>query len=302
MSGASDKVPAAPNGWLVIDKPSGLTSAAVVGRVKRLFGGGRRAKVGHAGTLDPLATGVLPLALGEATKVVRFVTDGDKAYEVSVAWGEARDTDDADGAVTGQSDVMPDAAEIEAALPQFVGTIQQIPPDYSAIKVEGKRAYALARADQVLTLAPRAVRVDRVVLNDTGVGTARFTIECGKGTYVRALVRDLAKALGTLGHVTALRRTRSGPFFEKDAISLDNLESLGHSAARLEQVLPVDTALADIPALELTENQAISLSHGQAVATPFTGNGLVRAKLGSRLVAMAEADGEWIRPTRVFNF
>ena len=291
-----------PSGWLVIDKPAGMTSAGVVNRVKRLMNMGRRDKAGHAGTLDPLATGILAVALGEATKVVSHIMDDAKTYTFRVKWGEARDTDDADGKVTGHSEVLPEAGQIEALLPQFVGVISQIPPDYSAIKVDGKRAYALARANETLVLSPRNITVHRFELVESGPDWATFEVNCGKGTYIRALVRDMARELVTLGHVTVLRRTASGPFDESMANSLDKLESLGHSAALLEQVLPVQAALADIPALELTENEANCLRHGQTVATPYTGNGLVCAMQGSRLVAMAEADGVQIRPRRVFNF
>jgi len=294
-----DRTVSRVSGWLIVDKPAGMTSAAVVARVRRIAG--RGTKVGHTGTLDPLATGVLPLALGEATKVVSHVMGGDKTYTFRAVWGEARDTDPAEGEVVARSDVRPDEAGIKAALPQFTGVISQVPPAYSAIKVDGNRAYALARADAAPELAPRDVTVHSFELLACDAEGADFEVVCGKGAYIRSLVRDLAQALGTVGYVTNLRRRASGPFDEKAAISLDNLESLGHSAALLEQVLPVQAALADIPALELTENQAISLRHGQAVAKPYTGNGLVCAMFGSRLVAMAEADGAWIRPTRVFN-
>lgn len=289
------------SGWLTIDKPSGITSARAIARVKKCFNLKRRFKVGHAGTLDPLATGVLPVAMGEATKVVRYVTNAKKTYTVSVKWGEATDTDDADGKIINKTAIIPNKRQIIAALPSFTGKIKQIPPNYSAVKVKGKRAYILAREDIELNLKPREVMVDKFVLDQFGGDSSHFIIDCGKGTYVRALVRDLALAMGSLGHVTSLRRTRVGPFRQEISISLDNLDSLRHSAARLELLFPVDYALADIPALELTEIQAANLSSGQQVAYPFSGRGLVRAKSGSRLVAMAEADGSWLRPTRVFN-
>ena len=289
------------HGWIVIDKPSGLTSAAVVARVKKHFNLPRKFKVGHAGTLDPLATGILPIAIGEATKVVRFVTDETKGYDVVVKWGESKDSDDSSGKSIGETSILPTQNEIISILPKFTGHIKQVPPNFSAIKIQGKRAYNLARKNINFTLEPRTVRVDKISLEDFGVDWARFSIICGKGMYVRSLVRDLAASLGSMGHVSALRRTKVGYFVEKLAISLDNLETLGHSAARLDIVLPVDFALADIPALELTKAQATRLRNGQEVVRPFSGAGTVRVKCGLQLVAMAETNGKSIRPTRVFN-
>ncbi|MBJ26701.1 MAG: tRNA pseudouridine(55) synthase TruB [Alphaproteobacteria bacterium] len=289
------------HGWLAIDKPSGLTSADVVARVKKSFMLSRKFKVGHAGTLDPLATGVLPVALGEATKVVRFVTDKTKEYDVRVKWGESRDTEDSSGKLIDKTDYVPSEQEIIKALPKFIGEIKQIPPSFSAIKIKGQRAYKLARKNINFTLEPRLVRVDSISLINHGSDFSNFSIICGKGMYVRSLVRDLASFLGSLGYVSVLRRTKVGYFEEELAISLENLETLGHSAARLDIVLPVDFALADIPALELTKVQAAKLRNGQKVVGSFLGAGIVRAKCGSQLVAMAETDGIWLRPTRVFN-
>ncbi len=286
------------NGWLVVDKPINLTSARVVARLKRLCPG---SKVGHCGTLDPLATGVLPVAFGEATKTVSYAMAGLKRYRFQVRWGEARDTDDAEGRVIETNARRPDAAAIEAALAAFQGLIQQVPPDYSAIKVRGRRAYELARQSRPVTLAPREVRVDRFALMAAESDTADFEVTCGKGTYVRALARDLARALETVGHVAALRRTAVGPFDEKDAISLDNQGVLVHSAALAERLLPVEAALADIPALALTIAEAERLHHGQAIATASSGDGIVCARTGKRLVALAEVNRGLVRPVRVFN-
>ncbi|MGH6661478.1 MAG: tRNA pseudouridine(55) synthase TruB [Rhodospirillales bacterium] len=297
------------HGWIVIDKPPGLSSSAVVGRVKRLTGA---AKVGHAGTLDPLATGVLPMALGEATKTVAYLMDGRKAYRFTVRWGEARDTDDAEGAVTAVSDARPTQAEIEAVLGRFRGSIEQVPPAFSAIKVGGRRAYALARCDAAPALSARTVQIHDLTLKAMpDRDHAEFEAVSGKGAYMRSLARDLAVVLGTVGHVSGLRRTAVGPFHESQAISLDKLESLGHSAPLSGHLLPVETVLDDIPALALTEREARKLSHGQAIPvlpvasrSPFKNIGqgdVVRAMVEGRLVALAKIKGGEIRPFRVIN-
>ena len=209
------------HGWLVLDKPVGMTSTQAVGAIKRLF---TRKRAGHAGTLDPLASGCLPIALGEATKTVPFVMDGRKVYRFTVRWGEERDTDDADGRVTATSDARPTRAAIEALLPRFTGTIAQVPPRFSAIKIEGERAYDLARDGETVELAARPVEIHRLELVDMpDADHAEFEAECGKGTYVRALARDIGRALGCFGHVEALRRKAVGPFGENDMISLEQL-------------------------------------------------------------------------------
>ncbi len=214
------------NGWLIIDKPSGITSTGVCNVVKRLAKG---AKTGHGGTLDPLATGVLPIAFGEATKTVPYVMDGRKIYRFTVRWGEARNTDDTEGSVTATSEVRPDRAAIEAVLPDFVGEIEQVPPAFSAIKVDGVRAYDLARDNQAVALDARIVQIDRLELDSMpDADHAVFRVECGKGSYMRSLARDIALALGTVGHVTALRRIAVGPFHEDTAHSLAKLEGVGH--------------------------------------------------------------------------
>ena len=288
-----------PHGWLVVDKPGGITSAAAVARIKSVVG--RGAKVGHAGTLDPMATGVLPVAIGEATKTVSFMMDAPKRYRFGVRWGEQRDTDDAEGAVIETSDSRPSAAAVASVLPAFIGRIEQVPPAFSALKVGGERAYTLARQGRAPQLAPRTVHVSSLTLTEADADGAAFEVACGKGTYVRALARDIARAAGTVGHVSWLHRAAVGPFGEEDAKPLDKLVALGHSPALAESLLPVDAALADIPALPLTAREADRLRHGQPVPAPGAAPGRVRAMAGSCLVALAEVGAEQARPVRVFN-
>jgi tRNA pseudouridine55 synthase len=288
------------HGWLVIDKPEGLTSAQVVGRVRRITGA---AKLGHGGTLDPLATGVLPIALGEATKTVSYVMDGAKTYRFTVRWGEARDTDDIEGRVTAASPMRPTEGAIRSALAAFVGDIVQAPPVYSAIKIDGERAYKRARADEVVRPEPRIVRVDSLtLLSLDDPDHATFEVACGKGTYVRALARDLGAALGTLGAVSALRRLRVGPFSEAHAISLEELGA-NMLTAPPTAMFSVETALDDIPALAMTETQAGDLRQGRPVAWPSAGQGgeTVLATHGGKPVALARIESGTIRPVRVLN-
>jgi tRNA pseudouridine55 synthase len=296
------------HGWVILDKPVGMTSTQAVGALKRMF---KAKRAGHAGTLDPLASGALPIALGEATKTVPFVMDGKKLYRFTVQWGEERDTDDAEGRVTQASDRRPDEAEIRAALPAFTGTIEQIPPRFSAIKVAGERAYDLARDDEQFDLAPRPVEIDRLDLVEMpDPDHAVFETECGKGTYVRAIARDLGRKLGCFGHVCALRRVAVGPFCEETLIPLAELEAMCQKAAAGEvsladALLPVETALDDIPALAVGGADAARLQRGQAVllrgrdAPIFTGTVYVTAS--GRLQALAEVDRGEIVPKRVFN-
>lgn len=286
------------NGWLNVDKPAGLSSAAVVARVK--YATGAR-KAGHGGTLDPLATGVLPIALGEATKTVAYVMDGTKSYRFSVRWGEARSTDDLEGEVVETSETRPNAAEIEGVLDEFEGDIVQIPPVYSAITVGGRRAYRLAREGNPPELAPRTVRIERLSLLDNGDDWAEFEVECGKGTYVRSLARDLAHRLGGVGHIIALRRTKAAVFLEKTAISLDYVTELSHSARLVEALFPVETALADIPALAMTGTDANRLRRGQCVQVSGTEDGTVCVMADGRAVALARVAGGEVQPVRVFN-
>ncbi len=297
------------HGWLAIDKAAGMTSSFAVGKVRKITGA---AKAGHGGTLDPLATGILPVALGEATKTVAFTMDAPKVYRFTVRWGEARTTDDSEGAVTQRSTVRPGEDEIRAVLEGFTGEIEQTPPVFSAVKVDGQRAYALARAKKPGALKPRLVRVHGIeLLAMPDRDHADFEVKCGKGTYMRSLARDLAQALGTVGHIGALRRTAVGPFTEEMAISLDNLEALGHSAPLVSYLLPVETALADIPALALTEAEARCLRHGQPVSvlpvasrSPLKNirqGAVVCAMAGGKPVALAKISGGEIRPLRVLN-
>ncbi len=297
------------NGWLAVDKPLGMTSTQVVGAVRRIF---NAQKAGHGGTLDPLATGVLPVALGEATKTVPYVMDGTKVYTFTVRWGEETTTDDREGTVTETSAVRPDRAAIEAALPAFLGELSQVPPRFSAVKVDGQRAYDLARSGEDVQLTARIVRIDAFDLVDQpDADHASFRVVAGKGTYIRSLARDLSRALGTVGHVAALRRVACGPFREEDAISLDKLNNLGHSAAPMEFLLPIETALDDIPALALTEEEARRLSSGLPVSllrvatrTPLSSvaaGDTVCAMAEGRLVAVARIEGGEIRPVRVMN-
>jgi tRNA pseudouridine55 synthase len=290
------------DGWVVLDKPVGLGSTQAVGRVRRLFGA---QKAGHGGTLDPLASGVLPIALGEATKTVPFVMDGRKEYRFTLRFGEARSTEDAEGEVTATSAARPTDEAIRAVLNRFIGEIEQMPPAYSALKVDGKRAYDLARAGATVALVPRKVQIDRLeLLARPDADHADFVVGCGKGTYIRSLGRDLALVLATVGHLSALRRTAAGPFREEAAISLSKLEALGHIPPLLGALAPVVTALDDIPALALTDAQADRLRQGQPVFltrdAPPPG-ALVRAEAGSRLVALVRSDGACLQPVRVFN-
>jgi tRNA pseudouridine55 synthase len=297
------------HGWIVLDKPLGLTAASAVAAVRRITGA---AKAGHGGTLDPLATGVLPIALGEATKTVSWAVEGPKLYHFTLRWGEARDTDDAAGAVVATSPVRPDAAAIRALLPRFTGTLMQRPPLYSAIKVAGARAYALARSGAAPALVPRPVAVTRFDLLDCpDRDHAVLAAWVGRGTYVRALARDLGEALGTHAHVTQLCRRVVGCFRLEQAISLDNLAALGHSAAVSGHLYPIETVLDDIPALALTDEEARALRHGQPVMAlrpsdrariDQIGDGVtVCAMSAGKLVALVAVEAGGLRPIRVLN-
>jgi tRNA pseudouridine55 synthase len=250
------------NGWINLDKPAGVTSTDMVTAVKRAL---NAAKAGHAGTLDPLATGILPIALGEATKVLPYVTDSLKTYDFTITWGQARDTDDAEGKILAETPARPTEASIRAALPAFIGDIMQIPPKYSALKINGERAYDLARAGVDFTLPPRPVYIESLDLLATTPDTARLVCTCGPGTYVRGIARDLAQKLGTLGFITALRRTRVGCFHEQTAISLDKLRENALEQAPHTIVLPLARALDDIPALTFTPTEAARIQSGNAL-------------------------------------
>jgi tRNA pseudouridine55 synthase len=295
------------DGWLVIDKPAGMTSTDVVTRIKRSW---QAQKVGHAGTLDPLATGVLPVALGQATKTVAHVQDATKDYRFTLRFGEARDTDDAEGKVIATSHSRPEDEAIRAALAAFVGDILQVPPAYSAVKVAGERAYDLAREGTPPELAARPARVDRFeLLRRIDADLAEFAVTSGRGVYMRSLARDLARALGTVGHVAALRRLRVGPFTEAMAVPLDKARPSDDNPAAQGPLLAVETALADIPALALTEAEASPLHDGQAISlVPLIGRippaanpdgGLVRAVAGGRAVALGRLQDGMLHPVRL---
>jgi len=294
------------HGWLILDKPEGMTSTQAVARVKRLCDA---AKAGHAGTLDPLATGILPIALGEATKTVPFVVEGTKEYRFTVRFGAETDTDDSHGKPTSTSELRPSGAEIEAKLPDFTGDIDQVPPRYSALKVDGARAYDLARDDEDFELASRRVSIASLVLVDHP-DRNRCVLEarCGKGTYVRALARDLGRALGTLGHVEALRRTRVGSFTEDRAVTLAALDALAESGgheALMSALEPVETALHNVPVLALSGPDADRLRRGQPVLlrgrdAPIV-EGPVYAMSRGTLVALGEVSKGELMPRRIFN-
>ena len=292
------------HGWVIVDKPLGLTSTQCLARVRRLTDA---AKAGHGGTLDPLASGILPIALGEATKTVAYVMNAGKTYRFTVRWGEATATDDAEGEVTTRSDIRPSRAAIAAVLPRFTGDILQKPPPYSAIKVAGARAYDLARAGQAPDLAPRPIRIDGLRLLDMpDADHAVFEVDCGKGAYVRALGRDLGAALGTYGHITALRRTRVGRYDEKAAFSLDSLTDLCQKGAAHAYLLPIETALDDIPALVVTGPQADRLRQGQVIRIAIAAPGLppdgeLLVMADGKPVGLAERSADEVRPLRLFN-
>jgi tRNA pseudouridine55 synthase len=320
------------HGWVILDKPLDMTSTTAVAVIKRLFDA---QKAGHAGTLDPLATGILPIALGEATKTVSFAVDGEKAYRFTVRWGSETTTDDTEGEVTQRSDRRPTEAEIAAVLPRFTGEIEQVPPQFSAIKVDGNRAYDLARDGETVVLEARPVIIDRLeAVAQPDAETTVFEAECGKGTYVRALARDMGRALGCYGHVIALRRTRVGPFDEEDAVTLAELdaalkpepaaaagaegeaETVGATSptppavrradpADSRLLLPVEAALSDIAEISVSASDAATLARGQPIlirgrdAPVMTGVAYAICK--GRIVAIGELSKGTLQPTRVFN-
>jgi tRNA pseudouridine55 synthase len=285
------------NGWVVLDKPVGITSTHAVARLKRLF---NAKKAGHAGTLDPLASGILPIAFGEATKTVPFVQDGEKAYRFTVRWGAETDTDDADGRVVETADARPAEAAIRALLPQFVGTILQKPPAYSALKVDGERAYDRARDGEIVDLAPRPVTIHALDLVEAGAEEAVFEARCTKGTYVRAIARDLGRALGCRGHVSALRRTRVGPFLEADAVPLAALLE-GPEAGALRRV---EAGLTEVARVVVDRTAAARLRRGQPVllrGADAPAEGVAYAACGGTVVALGSVEAGELVPSRVFN-
>ncbi|MBX9805405.1 MAG: tRNA pseudouridine(55) synthase TruB [Alphaproteobacteria bacterium] len=298
------------DGWIILDKPYGMTSTKASNMVRRLTGA---SKAGHAGTLDPLATGVLPIALGEATKTLPYVVADVKEYSFQVTWGEARITDDAEGVVIATSDHRPSSESISDILPQFMGTINQRPPIFSALNIDGKRAYDLARSGDPLILAnlkdaialkTRPVVIYNLVLESIdSPDQATFIVTCGPGTYVRSLARDMAEVLGTVGYVSRLRRMLVGKFHQIDAISLEMLKEFGHKSELHQAFLPLGAVLDDIPAVSVTEEEAMKINQGQRI--PVIGNGvgfsLVVLKLGDQVAAIAKAREGYYYPIRVFK-
>jgi tRNA pseudouridine55 synthase len=285
------------NGWVVLDKPVGMTSTHAVARLKRIF---NAKKAGHAGTLDPLASGVLPVAFGEATKTVPFVQDGEKAYRFTIQWGAETDSDDADGQITARADARPQTDAILAALPQFTGTILQLPPAFSAIKIAGERAYDIARDGEMPQLTPRPVTIHELVLVAAERDTATFEARCGKGTYVRAIARDLGRSLGCYGHVCALRRTRVGPFAETDAVPLAQIED----ATAPEALRRVEAGLEELPQVVVDRDSAARLRRGQSVllrGRDAPGDGAAYASCGGVVVAIGAIERGELVPGRVFN-
>ncbi|MEM6857364.1 MAG: tRNA pseudouridine(55) synthase TruB [Pseudomonadota bacterium] len=327
---SSSKKPA-PHGWIILDKPRGLRSTQAVGAVKRVLreGGYAKKKVGHGGTLDPLAEGVLPIALGEATKLAGRMLDASKVYEFTIQFGEETDTLDAESTIIDRSDAIPTRAEVEAVLPQFTGPIQQVPPAYSALKVDGQRAYDLARAGEAVELKTRAVTIHQLSIRhaelvsasivdpdlhdssggwtlkraqgDEGLSSLTLIAHVSKGTYIRSLARDIARAVGTVGHVTYLRRRKAGPFTETHAISLDKLNEIANGAQLSDLLLPLEAGLDDIPALPLTQTDAQALRQGRIVSGMPQSSGLYCAMLETVPVALVEIMDGTAKVVRGFN-
>ena len=291
------------HGWIILDKPVGLGSTQAVGAVKRALrdAGEPKTKVGHGGTLDPLASGVLPIALGEATKLAGRMLDATKAYDFTIKFGAETDTLDAEGEVIATSDIIPTREEVEAVLPRFTGRIEQVPPAYSALKVDGKRAYDLARKGEEVALKPRAVTVHALHASGHSEGQVTLSATVSKGTYIRSLARDIALALGSRGHVIMLRRTKAGPFTLAQAISLDFLADTAKARALTRTVLPLEAGLDDIPALPVTPDQARLLRHGQMLFGTPAPPGLHLAREAATPVALVESDGTTIKVVRGFN-
>lgn len=312
------------NGWIILNKPPGISSAKAVAKVKHCFGG---VKIGHAGTLDPLASGVLPMALGEATKTISYVMLAEKSYYFSVNWGAETQTDDCEGEITSTSETIPNRDEIISILPRFTGLIEQVPPDYSAVKIKGNRAYALARSrDRApildksprIELAARQVRIDRLTLLGTDNHSAHFEVYCGKGTYIRSLARDMGRALASAAHVNKLERRSVGKFHIDNTISLDLLESLGYDALVFDHVMPIMTALDDIPALAITQEEENRLRFGQTLMldadrqvrfdTDMSADGIIKAQPYMAMavcrgnpVALVRSEAGIVFPVKVLN-
>lgn len=295
------------HGWLVLDKPTGVTSTRALAIAKRLF---NAQKAGHAGTLDPLATGILPIAFGEATKTASYAVDGTKSYRFGVKWGTETNTDDCEGVVTETSDQRPEEHNIRALLPDFIGDLDQVPPAFSALKINGERAYNIARKGGEVALAPRTVTIGALALVEmVSPDVAVFEVTCGKGTYVRALARDIGRQLGCLGHVSELRRTEVGDFSETEAISLEALEALqqeGGIDAMCAQLKPVEAALSDFTEVRVDPRDAARLASGQPILIRgqhiFAPETPVYAISKGRIIALGEVAKGELRPLRVFNY
>jgi tRNA pseudouridine55 synthase len=286
------------DGWVVLDKPVGMTSTQAVSRLKRIY---NAKKAGHAGTLDPLASGILPVAFGEATKTVPFVQDGEKSYRFTVRWGAETDTDDSDGVVVETSDARPERSAIEALLERFTGEISQVPPRFSAIKIAGERAYDLAREGEIVELQPRRVTIHRLAIVEHLGDETKLVMDCGKGAYVRAIARDLGRLLSCFGHVSELRRTRVGPFLEDDAFAFDEIEA---ESGASEALLPVEAGLAELPCVIVDRDGAARLRRGGSLIlrgrdAPI--GGVVYAACGGTPVAFGEVVEGALEPSRVFN-
>ena len=291
------------HGWIILDKPVGLGSTQAVSAVKRLLreAGEPKTKVGHGGTLDPLASGVLPIALGEATKLCGRMLDATKAYDFTIRFGEETDTLDAEGQVVATGDARPTREQVEAILPSFSGKIEQVPPAYSALKVGGKAAYQRARAGEKVEMRARTVTIHELRTVSSTANETTLSVIVSKGTYIRSLARDIARALGTVGHVSYLRRTRAGPFGLEQANSLDFLSEAAKARQLDGAVMPLQAALDDIPALPVTPGQASMLRHGQQLAGFPAPPGLALATDAGRPVALVEASADGLRVVRGFN-
>ena len=292
-----------PHGWIILDKPHGLGSTQAVAAVKRVCrqAGLGKVKVGHGGTLDPLATGVLPIALGEATKLTGRMLDASKIYAFTIAFGTETDTLDLEGQVIAESPVRPALAAIEAVLPRFTGPIEQVPPAYSAIKIDGNRAYDLARAGQQVEMKARPVTIHELRIEEVTPDSVTLIAYVSKGTYIRSLARDIAHALETVGHVTMLRRIKAGPFGIEQAISLDILNEVANGPQLENVLLPLEAGLVDIPALNLGPEQARAVRQGRVLTGLSQDDGLCWAKAGSVPVALMEVSSGEASVVRGFN-
>ena len=302
------------NGWIIIDKQAGVTSRQIVSKISKIF---KLNKIGHGGTLDPMATGVLPIALGEATKLISFIQNKKKKYLFTIKWGEATDTEDIEGKVIEKSDIRPNKEQINKALNAFIGQINQKPPVFSAIKINGQRSYNLARKNISISHKARQINVHELSLKKIiNLDSAEFEVICGKGTYVRSLARDIAEKLNTRGHITNLRRQFVGNFHEKDTIFIDFFEEMIHSPSFLKKIKPIEKVLDDIPALFLTETEAIKLRQGQKIkldSFKFNNDFIkeypnyknyerVYTLNDDKLIALIEIDGGIVKPKRIINY